>query len=765
MRSNLKFVPFQAIVALFAFVALTATIGSGLFIYQGRASALDKAESELKNLAFVLVEQTDQALQAVELVQKDIIERIRYEAMDGRSFSDVAQSDAIFSVLTQKADELPHVSGFAIVRKDGLTLSTSQGREKYRPISVSDREYFRDVMAEPKIVSKISKVTTSRIAAASTIFVSRKITSAGGEVLGVINAALDIDYFSSLYGRLISKSGLTTTLLGKEGNVLAQHPAVTEQGRTPSMLNDIRPLLNSTDSPAISAFTGQRGESRLVAVKASSSFPFAIAVSDAYGSILADWRLQAAAIAITVVLMNIAIVIALLLGRRQMQSSALRAATESYIARHDVLTKTPNRLYFLEEMRRTIDQSIATGRQFGLVVIDLRRFKEINDALGHPTGDRVIQSVAGRLKQCALPENFVARIGGDEFAVILRRLDGLDQVRSFADRLVDCLAEPHAIDDKTLQCKCSIGISIGLSHGSNADDLLKAADLALSAVRTDPDVGYRLYDAELNAERLKQRDIEAALPDAIGNNEFELHYQPIVSLKTGRYWGFEGLVRWRRPGHGLVPPSDFIPTLESAGLIIPLGQKLLRDACRAATTWPASTHVSVNVSPIQLASDCIIDHVREALETSKLAPRRLTIEVTESVLLGDGAVERLRAIRAMGVCIALDDFGTGFASMSYLETYPYDKIKIDKSFVANLANLWGKAKFAALTFNSFHNPLKYFSVTAVVLRLKVPQLRQSASATSAECGGGATSLLSLFWLLERGDFRNWPLLTASFQVS
>ncbi|MFC5423308.1 putative bifunctional diguanylate cyclase/phosphodiesterase [Bosea eneae] len=222
--------------------------------------------------------------------------------------------------------------------------------------------------------------------------------------------------------------------------------------------------------------------------------------------------------------------------------------------------------------------------------------------------------------------------------------------------------------------------------------------LRIRCVGDDEHLTLKAASHRRHAERLKQRDIEAALPDAIGNNEFELHYQPIVSLKTGRYWGFEGLVRWRRPGHGLVAPSDFIPTLESAGLIILLGQKLLRDACRAAATWPASIHVSVNVSPIQLASDCIIDHVREALEVSKLAPRRLTIEVTESVLLGDGAVERLRAIRAMGVCIALDDFGTGFASMSYLESYPYDKIKIDKSFVANLANPKSRAIVEATVF-------------------------------------------------------------------
>lgn len=693
MRVGIQLVPLQAIKCLAIFVAAAATIGSALFIHHGRKSAVERAQGELRNYAFVLVEQTEQALQAVEFVHKDIIERVRYSLLFGdRSFEEIGTSDAIFAALIEKAQELPHVAGLAIINEDGITLATSQGREKYKPYNVSERAYFRNVMASSRVESKISRVIPSLLTNKNTIMVSRKITTSGGRVLGVINAALDIGYFNNLYGRLVAESRLQTALLRSDGHPLAQYP---DSSKAPLADDEILPLLNVRDATTSSDFTTDGGEERLAAVKASSSFPVAIVVSDAYSSILSTWRLQASAIAVTAILMNIAIAIAWYLGRRHVQSSAMRAATESYLARHDILTKAPNRLYFLEEMRRTIDASFAGDREFALFVIDLNRFKEINDTLGHPTGDLMIQSIANRLNACVRDAGFVARIGGDEFAIILRDVSRISDVETFAQAVISKLEEPHQIDDKVLQCRCSIGISIGPVHGATADELLKAADLALYAVKATPKLNYRFYDAELNGERLKRRDLEAALPRAIENNEFELHYQPIVSLKTGRYWGFESLVRWRRPGHGLVPPNAFIPTLEDMGLIIPVGQKILIDACAAAAKWPASMHIAVNVSPIQLASDDVIEHIRAALEISQLKPSRLTIEVTESVLLGDGAVERLRSIRKLGVSIALDDFGTGFASMSYLQTYPYQKIKIDRSFVANMADPKSRAIVAA----------------------------------------------------------------------
>lgn len=699
----------QAIFALAIFVAAAATIGSFLFINHGRNAAIVRAESELKNYAFVLVEQTDQALQAVEFVHKDIIERIRYSLMFGdRSFHEIGTSDPMFAVLVEKAGELPHVNGLALIGADGVTLATSQGKDKYHAHDVSQREYFRTVMADPNVVSKVSDVIVSRLSNKQTIMVSRKITTSTGYVLGVINAALDIDYFNTLYGRLVSNRSLETSLLRRDGSTLAQFP---NADKSTDLSEDIRPLLNVTDTTA-TVDISEAGEERLAAVKGSADFPISIVVSDAYSSILSTWRLQAGAIAFTAVLMNIAIGIAWYLGRRHVQSSALRVATESYLARHDILTRAPNRLYFLEEMRRSIDAALVSKSEFALFVIDLNRFKEINDTLGHPTGDQMIQSIAQRLHDAVREGDFVARIGGDEFAIVLKNVTHLAEVDAFASDLIAKLAEPHQIDDKVLQCKCSIGISIGPTHGTTADELLKAADLALYAAKANQKVTYRFYDAELNAQRLKRRDLETALPAAIESNEFELHYQPIVSLKSGRCWGFESLVRWRRPGHGLVPPGDFIPALEEIGLIIPLGQRILIDACNAASKWPVSQHISVNVSPIQLASDDVIGHIRDALELSGIKPSRLTIEVTESVLLGDGALERLRTIRKMGVSIALDDFGTGFASMSYLETYPYDKIKIDRSFVANMSNLWGKAKFAALSFNALLKSLKYISMDA-----------------------------------------------------
>jgi diguanylate cyclase (GGDEF)-like protein len=607
-------------------------------------------------------------------------------ASHARSFDDVASSNGTFKALAERAADLPHVNGLAIIRKDGEIVATSQKKAKYRPQNIGDRDYFRVAASAKDDQITISDAMDSRVSGVKAIMFSRKITSEDGTYLGIINASLDIEHFTSLYSRLASKTYLQTRLVRNDGARLAQFPQEGNMSASPHIAQRLWPLLKITDTTTTTDITTPNGERRLVAVKGSAAFPVSILVSDAYGSILANWRMQATGIAVAALLMNIAIAIAWFLGRRHVEASVLQAATERFLARHDVLTKAPNRLYFVEKMQRTIDAAAESGREFALFVIDLNRFKEINDTLGHPTGDLMIQSIVRRLRDCVSTSDFVARIGGDEFAVIVKDIASLEAAEGLAIHLLARLAEPHQISGKALQCKCSVGISIGPTHGSNADELLKAADLALYAAKADPASGFRFYDAELNAQRLKRRDLEAALPRAIENGEFELHYQPIVSLKTGRYWGFESLVRWRRPGHGLVPPHAFIPTLEAIGLIIPLGRRILIDACTAASKWPASMHISVNVSPIQLASDDVIEHIREALQRSKLRASRLTIEVTESVLLGDGALERLRRIRRMGVSIALDDFGTGFASMSYLESYPYDKIKIDRSFVANMAN-------------------------------------------------------------------------------
>jgi diguanylate cyclase (GGDEF)-like protein len=687
LRTGLRLVPLNAIRLLCVFVATAATIGCALFIYFGHENATERAENELRNYAHVLVEQTDRALQAVEFVQKVITERIRFEmASDARSFDDVAGSGGLFKALAERAADLPHINGLAVIRKDGEIVATSQKKAKYRPQNIGDREYFRIAAGAKDNEVTISDATESRVSGVKSIMVSRKITSEDGTYLGIINASLDIEHFTALYSRLASKNYLQTRLVRNDGARLAQFPQVGNASASPHIAQRLWPLLKITDTTTTTDITTPSGERRLVAVKGSAAFPVSILVSDAYDGILASWRLQATGIAVAAVLMNIAIVIAWFLGRRHVEASILQTATERFLARHDVLTKAPNRLYFVEKMQRTLDAATESGREFALLVIDLNRFKEINDTLGHPIGDLMIQSFAARLRETVRPCDFVARIGGDEFAVIVKDIACLEEAEAFALRLVTHLAAPHQIGDKLLQCKCSIGISIGPTHGSNADELLKAADLALYAAKADPARGFRFYDAELNSQRLRRRDLEAALPRAIENGEFELHYQPIVSLKTGRYWGFESLVRWRRPEQGLIPPYEFIPTLEAIGLIIPLGRRILIDACMAASKWPASMHISVNVSPIQLASDDIIEHIREALERSSLRASRLTIEVTESVLLGDGALERLRRIRRMGVSIALDDFGTGFASMSYLESYPYDKIKIDRSFVANMAN-------------------------------------------------------------------------------
>lgn len=733
LRTSKRFriLPLQATLALLLLAAVAATVGAFLFLYNARRSVIDRAAGDLTNYAFVLVEQTDRAIQAVEFVHKDIVERIRHDIrVSAKPFDEVASSPALFETLRERAGDLPFVSGLAIVRKDGVALATSQERALFKSINIAEREYFQRTLSSTSEASHISGVIPSRITGRNIVVISRKITSSDGDVLGIINAALDIGYFTRLYERFVASGRLETKLLRQSGDALAQYPPADRSGKAWPLDNEIKPLLNGHDSGSVSYVSDDRGEARLAAVKASVDFPIAVVVSDAYASILGNWRTQAGGIAIAAILMNLAIGFAWYLSRRHLKSSIRRAATESYLARYDVLTKTPNRLYFLEEMQRSIDAAWETKQDFVLLLIDLNRFKEINDTLGHPVGDRMIKSVATRLHDILQPGDFSARIGGDEFAIILRNPGCVDDVASFADGLLACLGAPHLIDEKMLHCRCSIGIAIGPLHGAGTDDLLKAADLALYAAKANPTVGYRFFDIELNRNWLRRRDLELALPKALENDEFVLRYQPIMSLENGRCWGFESLVRWCRPGHGLVPPNDFIPALESIGLIIPVGRKILAEACAAAALWPSPMRVSVNVSPIQLASDEIIGHVREALDQAKLRPGRLTIEVTESVQLGDRAHERLRAIREMGVSIALDDFGTGFASMSYLQRYPYDKIKIDRSFVANMSDPKSRAIVEA-TINMARALRMETTAEGVETLEQLNELRQ-AGATQAQ---------------------------------
>ncbi len=353
------------------------------------------------------------------------------------------------------------------------------------------------------------------------------------------------------------------------------------------------------------------------------------------------------------------------------------------LSREDALTGLLNRSAFIGEFTNHL-ASLASGAEIALLYFDLDHFKPVNDMLGHPVGDRVLQIVAKRLKSVLRADDLVARMGGDEFAILQINRPQPAGSTSLAKRVIDYLCQPIVIDDQFVHIGVSVGVAIGPYDGETADELIKNADLALYRAKEDGRNVLRYFEPEMDTRMRARRALETELRRAIVNEEFELHYQPLLDLLSNRIVTLEALVRWNHPQLGRISPDDFIPLAEDTGLIGPLGEWVLREACKQAMSWDDDICVAVNLSPVQLRDRTLISTVVEVLEATGLCPRRLELEITERSLMAntDLTVGLLRQLREHGVRIAMDDFGTGYSSISYLRRFPFDKIKIDRSFIS-----------------------------------------------------------------------------------
>jgi diguanylate cyclase (GGDEF)-like protein/PAS domain S-box-containing protein len=357
----------------------------------------------------------------------------------------------------------------------------------------------------------------------------------------------------------------------------------------------------------------------------------------------------------------------------------------AYMARHDNLTGLPNRMEFRERLEVALGEITRSGA-LAVLCLDLDRFKAVNDTLGHQGGDQLLKIAAQRLSGALRDGDVIARIGGDEFAILQMIKDQPGAATALSQRLVDVMRAPISIGDHQMQVGVSIGISLAPTDGVESDRLLKNADMALYRAKADGRETYRFFEPGMDARMQARRALELDLRHAVATCAFALHYQPIIDMATNEISGFEALLRWQHPLRGAIPPLDFIPLAEETGLIIPLGEWILREACTQAAKWPKHIHIAVNLSPVQFKNGNLVSVVTGALNASGLAPNRLELEITESVLLhdSDATLATLHELRRLGVAIAMDDFGTGYSSLSYLRKFPFDKIKIDQSFVRDL---------------------------------------------------------------------------------
>jgi diguanylate cyclase (GGDEF)-like protein/PAS domain S-box-containing protein len=363
----------------------------------------------------------------------------------------------------------------------------------------------------------------------------------------------------------------------------------------------------------------------------------------------------------------------------------------SYLAQHDSLTDLPNRILFSDRLTAAIAMAHRYQRKLAVLFLDVDRFKHINDSLGHGIGDRLLQSVAQRLRACVRASDTVSRQGGDEFVILLSQVTHAQDAAVSADKILLALGTPHRIDQHELHVTASIGIVTYPDDGIEAETLMKHADFAMYHAKDVGRNNYQFFKQDMNLRADERQSVESGLRHALDRQEFALHYQPNIHLETGTVSGVEALIRWCHPQRGLVSPARFIPIAEECGLIAPIGRWVLREACRQARAWQdaglASLRIAVNISAVELRAKDFVAGVRAILTETGLEPHYLELELTETFLMQDSksTVAVLQALKDLGVHLALDDFGTGYSSLSYLKRFPIDTLKIDQSFVRDLA--------------------------------------------------------------------------------
>lgn len=568
----------------------------------------------------------------------------------------------------------------AVTNALGVLIASSISGSSIAPVDLSDREHIRVHMSRTEDRLFVSKPVLGRVSGKWSIQLTRAYHRADGQFGGVIVVSLDPFLLSRAYEDIDLGAGGGLALIGMDDVLRAG------MGRYRGMLGRSMTEKEFSYGPGMrhGDTTLQIDETphafRIVATRPVLGAPLIVRVAgrDIFGEAFVRKRntYLIGGLILTLVIALITIVAVRWRGRHESEIWRM--------AHHDPLTGLPNRARLSTTLISAYRER-KNGKGFNLLLLDLDRFKLVNDTYGHPVGDKLLQAVAERLRKNLRKDDFVARLGGDEFA-IFQRDRGSDAASALAGRLVPIISEIYEIEGLRIDIGVSIGVAVGEEDANNAEDLVRAADLALYSAKSNGRNSYRRYQSGMSEAATARQQIENGLKAALEQDQFELHYQPIIDMSTRHIIGFEALIRWHHPERGLVSPGVFIPIAEETGQINQIGKWALRRACFDMAQRPAHLRVAVNLSPIQFKDPSLVDTIRTALSEAGLAPERLEVEITESVLMRSDTltISHLRSLRELGVRISMDDFGTGYSSLSYLQNYPISCIKIDRSFVMTL---------------------------------------------------------------------------------
>ena len=663
-------------------LAVLTAAGTALLIAQLHARIIADAGQELQDLGQSLAEQTDRSFQAVELIQNGLIAEIKAAGIDDRaSFDREMRKPAVLQTLRDKVVGLPQVEAMSVFSADGHLLNFS----RFWPtpnLYMGDRNYFSKLVDSSSGALIITEPVLNRGTGTWTVFAARRLNTSRGELLGFLMNAMDLGYFEAFYGAVSQSGTKAITLLNYDGSLIARFPHADMQLVTtsPNMPATFKLAFEKTLVAPIQSVSPVDHVNRLIAAHASTRYPLVQSISKPMDLVLAPWRQASLYLILFAAVMMSLIVLAVVLSLKQLDARC----REAHLARHDPLTRLPNRVLLLERLAGFVQHR--WDDTFALLMIDIDYFKTVNDTLGHPTGDKLLCALSELLLASARPSDLVVRLGGDEFAIIQYPSGGSDDAVALAARILADLKKPLVVGDRSMVVGVTIGVVVPDSVGAGPDELFRRADLALYEAKAAGRARYTCYDRALDEEICRRQLLTVDLAHAVAKGQLRLHYQPVVDLTSGATIGCEALVRWDHPRHGLLPPADFISLAETTGLIVAIGRWVLQVACAEASRWAAPTKIAVNLSPIQLADGDILDDVRRCLVETKLAPERLELEITEAVLMSEGgrALPILHALREMGVQIVLDDFGTGYSSLRYLVQFPFDRIKLDRSFVQEM---------------------------------------------------------------------------------